>query len=106
MRGAAAIMKIIGAASAFPGNYYSQQFLLSALSQYWGDQAPNPELLRRLHERACVDGRYLARPIQDYYTMRTFGDFNRAWMEAAEHLGTTALCRAVTQAGVSREDIG
>jgi alkylresorcinol/alkylpyrone synthase len=99
-------MKIIGAASAFPAHYYSQEFLHSALSAYWADQLPNPEMLRRLHVRACVDGRYLARPIQDYYTMRTFGEFNDAWMEAAEQLGSQALCRAIAQAGVTRGEIG
>ena len=99
-------MRIIAAASAFPPNYYSQEFLTTALSAFWADKLPNPEILRRLHVNACVDGRHLARPIQDYYEMRTFGDFNGAWMEAAEDLGSQALCRAVTQAGVSRGDIG
>src|SRR5579864_8227824 len=73
-------MKIIAAATAWPAD--------------------------RLHARACVDGRYLARPIGEYYQMKTFGDFNRAWMETAEQLGSQALCRAVTQAGVSRAEIG
>jgi alkylresorcinol/alkylpyrone synthase len=99
-------MKIISAASAFPANYYPQQLLCSALTEYWGDQLPNPEMLQRLHERSCVDGRYLARPMQDYYNMHTFGDFNNAWMEAAEHLGSQALCRALMQADVSRGEIG
>jgi alkylresorcinol/alkylpyrone synthase len=99
-------MKIISAASAFPAHYYSQEFLYSALSEYWKDQLPNPEMLKRLHTRACVDGRYLARPIQDYYRMKTFGEFNDAWMEAAEQLGSLALCRAITQAGISHTGIG
>ncbi|MEO8129353.1 MAG: 3-oxoacyl-[acyl-carrier-protein] synthase III C-terminal domain-containing protein [Bryobacteraceae bacterium] len=99
-------MKIIGAATAFPANYYPQEFLSSVLRNHWADQLPNPELVKRLHERTCVDGRYLVRPIQDYLTMRTFGDFNNAWIEAAEQLGSTALCRAVTQAGIGRGDIG
>ena len=99
-------MKIIAAASAFPANYYSQEFLASALSAHWQDRLPNPEVLQRLHAHACVDGRHLARPLQDYYEMRTFGDFNDAWMQAAEELGSRALCKAVTQAGVSRHEIG
>jgi alkylresorcinol/alkylpyrone synthase len=80
--------------------------LHSALSEYWKDELPNPEMLRRLHTRACVDGRYLARPIQDYYTMKTFGDFNGAWMEAAEQLGGQALCRAMTESRVKPNQIG
>ncbi|MDP9171712.1 MAG: type III polyketide synthase [Acidobacteriota bacterium] len=99
-------MKIIAAASAFPPHYYSQEFLTSALTAYWADQLPNPGVLRRLHVNASVDGRHLARPIQDYYEMRTFGEFNGAWMQAAEELGSKALCKAVNQAGVSRGEIG
>lgn len=99
-------MRIVSAASAFPPNYYTQQTLFTALSAYWADQLPNPEVLRRLHERSCVDGRHLVRPIQDYASMRTFGDCNDAWVEAAEQLGSTALCRAMTQADIGRGDIG
>ncbi len=99
-------MKIIAAASAFPPNYYSQSALTTALTAYWSDRLPNPEVVRRLHANACVDGRHLARPIEDYYEMRTFGDFNRVWMETAEQLGSQALCRAMTQADISRGDIG
>jgi alkylresorcinol/alkylpyrone synthase len=99
-------MKIIAAASAYPTNYYSQQVLLSAFRGIWADRLERPEVLDRLHARACVDGRYLARPIMDYYEMKTFGDFNRAWIAAAEQHGSQALCRAVTQAGVSPGEIG
>ena len=99
-------MKIISAATAFPEHYYKQDFLFSALSEYWKDQLPNLEILRRLHVRACVDGRYLARPIADYYRMRTFGEFNNAWMEAAEQLGTQALERAMVHSGTRPEQIG
>jgi alkylresorcinol/alkylpyrone synthase len=99
-------VKIIAAASAFPANYYPQQFLTAALNEYWAGQLPRPDALQRVHANACVDGRYLARPIQDYHEMRTFEDFNGAWIDAAEHLGSTALCRAVTRAGVTRGEIG
>jgi alkylresorcinol/alkylpyrone synthase len=53
-----------------------------------------------------VDGRYLAYPMAEYYAMQTFGDFNRAWMKAAEELGTQALCRALTEAGLGPAHIG
>jgi alkylresorcinol/alkylpyrone synthase len=98
--------KIIGASSAFPAHYYSQDVLLSALRAYWEGELPHPELLERFHSRAGVDGRYLARPLADYYEMKTFGDFNRAWVEVADQLGGTALCRAVSQAGITRGEIG
>lgn len=99
-------MKIISAASAFPPHYYPQELLTSALASYWDSRLPGPDVLRRLHTNACVEGRHLARPIGEYYAMRTFGDFNRAWMGSAEELGVAALCKAVTRAGISRDDIG
>lgn len=98
-------MKILSAASAFPKHYYPQDVLLTALRNYWADELPRPETLDRLHSRACVDGRYLAYPMSDYYAMQTFGDFNHAWMKAAEELGGQALCRALTQAGLEPGDI-
>ena len=99
-------MRIIAAASAFPPNYYPQQLLSSLLTEYWADRLPNSDVVRRFHANSCVEGRHLARPIQDFYRMRTFGDFNNAWIEAAEQLGSQALCRAVAKAGVSRSEIG
>ena len=98
-------MRIISAASAFPKYYYPQEFLLTALRNYWSDELDRPETLDRLHSRACVDGRHLAYPMEDYYRMETFGDFNRAWVTAAEELGSQALCRALTQAGLAPENI-
>jgi len=38
--------------------------------------------------------------------MSTFGHFNDAWMKAAEELGSQALCRAITQAGIDPSSIG
>jgi alkylresorcinol/alkylpyrone synthase len=99
-------MKILSAASAFPKYYYPQNLLLTALRTYWSDVLPRPEMLDRLHARACVDGRYLAYPMEDYYKMQTFGDFNRAWATAAEELGRQALCRALAGAGLAPHDIG
>jgi len=99
-------MKIISAASAFPKYYYPQDLLLTALRNYWASELSRPETLDRLHSRACVDGRHLAYPMEEYYKMQTFGDFNHAWMKAAEDLGSQALCRALTQAGLAPQDIG
>lgn len=99
-------MKIIAAESAFPPHYYSQDVLLTALREYWGDKLPHPQVLDRLHLRTCVDGRHLSRPMMDYYGFRNFGDFNNVWIESAVQLGGQALCKAVNAGGVSRGDIG
>jgi alkylresorcinol/alkylpyrone synthase len=99
-------MKIVAAASAFPPHYYSQDTLLAAMREYWGEKLPHPQTLDRLHLRTCVEGRHLARPLLDYYGFRGFGDFNNVWIESAVQLGSQALCKAVNIAGVSRGDIG
>ncbi len=99
-------MKIIAAASAFPKNYYSQDVLLSALKTYWTGRLDNPQLLDRLHHRTEVEGRYLALPMEEYYGLNTWGDFNRAWFHAAEELGSQALCRSLMRAGIDRSRIG
>jgi alkylresorcinol/alkylpyrone synthase len=98
-------MRIIGSASAFPKNYYSQDVLRAALSQYWDGRLENPQMLARLHSRAGVDGRHLALPLLEYYDLNTWGDSNRAWMRAAEELGSQALCRALVHAGLDRKQI-
>ena len=66
-------MQIVSAASAFPQHYYSQEMLLAALQDYWGDQIDNPHVLRRLHRHVGVDGRFLAVPKEEYLKMQTWG---------------------------------
>ncbi len=98
-------MKIISAASAFPRHYYSQDVLRAALAQYWDGRLENPQMLTRLHSRTGVDGRHLALPMLEYYNLNTWGDANRAWFNAAEELGSQALCRALSRAGLDRKQI-
>jgi alkylresorcinol/alkylpyrone synthase len=98
-------MKIISAASAFPQHYYPQNVLTAALRNYWAGQLDRPDTLERLHARACVDGRHLALPIEEYFKMQTFGDFNRAWAKAAEELARLSLCRALTRAGLPPREV-
>jgi alkylresorcinol/alkylpyrone synthase len=99
-------MKIASAASAFPKHYYSQKFLLEQLQQYWGDRLPNAHVLARLHRNVTVEGRHLALPTEKYYDIATWGQANDAWIEVAQELGEQALCRALHQAGVDRQQLG
>ncbi len=98
-------MKIVGAATAFPENYYSQEVLLAALQMYWNGKLENPQMLSRLHSRTGVDGRHLALPLLEYYNLNSWGDNNRAWFHAAEELGSRALCRATCSIGLERDRI-
>jgi alkylresorcinol/alkylpyrone synthase len=98
-------MRIVTAASAFPDHYYPQAVMTAALEHIWRDRLESPALLRRLHEHAQVDGRYLSLPISAYADLKSWGDANRVWIEIAEKLGGDALCRAATKAGISARDI-
>lgn len=99
-------MKIAGVASALPKHYYPQEVLRAALQQYWGDKLPNPRMLDRLHNRTGVDGRFLAMPLENYLGIERWGQANDIWIEVAQELGEQSLCRALTRAGLSTNDLG
>ena len=99
-------MQIASAASAFPKYYYSQKVLLERLQDYWGAELKNPLLLARLHRNVTVDGRYLAIPAEEYVDIKTWGQANDIWIRVAQELGEQALCRALQNAGLNKEDLG
>lgn len=99
-------MQIVSAASAFPQHYYSQEMLLEALQEYWGDQIENPNVLRRLHRHVGVDGRFLALPKEEYVKMRTWGEANRHWIRTAKELGEKVITTALADAGLNAKQLG
>jgi alkylresorcinol/alkylpyrone synthase len=99
-------MRIVSAASAFPQHYYSQEMLLAALQEYWGDQVENPHVLRRLHRHVGVDGRFLALPKEEYVKMRTWGEANHHWIRTAKELGEKAVTGALKGAGLHGRNLG
>jgi alkylresorcinol/alkylpyrone synthase len=99
-------MQIVSAASAFPQHYYSQEMLLAALQEYWGDQIENPHVLRRLHRHVGVDGRFLAIPKEEYLKMRTWGEANQHWIRTAKDLGEKAVSGALADAGLHGRNLG
>ncbi len=99
-------MKIASAASAFPPHYYPQSVLLEAFKLYWGNRLESPRMLGLLWDHARVDGRHLVLPMEAYLGIDTWGKANDLWIEAAEELGSTAICRALAKAGVAAADIG
>jgi len=99
-------MRIAGAGSAFPKHYYPQAVLLAALREYWKGQIENPRMLDQLHAHAGVDGRHLVLPIERYYGLKNFGEFNRVWIEAAQELGEHAIRCAMARAGFELSQIG
>jgi alkylresorcinol/alkylpyrone synthase len=99
-------MRIVSAASAFPEHYYSQEMLLEALQEYWGDQIENPHVLRRLHRHVSVDGRYLSLPKEEYLKMRTWGEANHHWIRTAKQLGEKAVTEALARATLRPQNLG
>jgi alkylresorcinol/alkylpyrone synthase len=99
-------MRIVSAASAFPQHYYSQEMLLEALQEYWGDQIENPHVLRRLHRHVSVDGRFLSLPKEEYVKMRTWGEANHHWIRTAKELGEKAVTGALAGAGLHAQKVG
>ena len=98
-------MKISSVASAFPKHYYPQAFLSAALKKFWEGRVKSPEVVDRMHAHAEIDGRYLALPVDTYYGMETWGQYNDAWIECAQELGQQALCRALVGANLAPQDI-
>jgi alkylresorcinol/alkylpyrone synthase len=99
-------MRIVSAASAFPQHYYSQEMLLAALQEYWGERIENPNVLRRLHRHVSVDGRFLSLPKEEYLQMRTWGEANHHWIRTAKELGEKAVTGALAAAGLHAQNLG
>lgn len=98
-------MRIVSAASAFPKHTYSQEAITAALGQFWNKGLENPELLNRLHSRCGVDHRHLVLPLEGYEQVTSWGQANNLWIEAAEELGMTAICRAIAPHGITPGDL-
>ena len=99
-------MQIVSTASAFPQHYYSQDMLLAALQDFWGDKIENQHVLRRLHRHVGVDGRYLAIPKEEYLRMKTWGEANNHWIRTAKELGEKAITGALAGAGLHARNLG
>lgn len=97
--------KIAGVGSAFPKRYFKQEVITGALKNYYRGRLPNVDILDKLDESMKVDGRFLARPIEFYETMQTWGEANDVWIETGMEIGETALCRALAAAGIEPAEL-
>jgi alkylresorcinol/alkylpyrone synthase len=98
-------VKIISAASAFPKYTFDQHSVTRALKALWRDQLEKPELLDRLHSRCGVKRRHFVLPLEAYERIQGWGQANDLWIEHAQQLGASAICRAITPLGLSVRDI-
>lgn len=99
-------MRIVNAASAFPMHVYSQQEITGALRSFWNGKVRQNQALDRLHSRCGVERRHLVLPLEAYKDVTSWGKANNLWIEAAQRLGMTAICRAITPDGIMPRDLG
>jgi alkylresorcinol/alkylpyrone synthase len=99
-------MKIVATTTAFPPYYFSQAEVLTALKTYWDKGLENAAVLERLHSRTGVDGRYFCRPLEEYYSLDTWGKTNDVWIETALKLGEQALRTLLEESKLPPEKIG
>jgi alkylresorcinol/alkylpyrone synthase len=97
-------MRIASAATALPKHRYDQQTILQALKFHWSEKLEEPDILDRLHARTGVETRSLALPIEAYPELKSWGEANQIWIDAACELGQNAICHALTRAGLSVHD--
>ncbi|TWD13254.1 isopalmitoylresorcinol synthase [Marihabitans asiaticum] len=91
--------------TALPPHRYEQAELSEMFLELIGDTGLNPEVVRRVHGNAGVSTRHLALPAEQYLALRTFGEANDAFIDAAVDLGSRALLDALAQAGLAPKDV-
>lgn len=99
-------MKIVSTSMAFPPYRFTQAEVLAALKMYWDKGLENAALLDRLHARTGVDSRFFCRPLQEYYTLDTWGKTNDVWIENAESLGEQVIATLLRESALPPEKIG
>jgi alkylresorcinol/alkylpyrone synthase len=93
--------RILAAAQALPPHYASQDELLAAFRELWGQKHFNLERLEQLHRAVRVGGRHLALPLERYPALQSFAARNAAWTEAAVAVGADAVRSALLAADLS-----
>jgi alkylresorcinol/alkylpyrone synthase len=99
-------MNIAGVGSAFPKHYYPQAVMQQALKLYWGPKLKSPGLFDQIYQHLGVEGRHTVLPLEGYPELKTWGEANNKWIEAAVDLGEASICRALQVSGVNPEELG
>ncbi len=98
-------MRIASVSRAFPEHRYSQQEIREKLEQIWADRPAAASRLASLHTNTQVESRYLALPLEEYGSARTFGESNDHWIRVSQDLGEAAVDGALSKIGLVPEDI-
>jgi len=97
-------VRIAAVGTALPPHYYDQETLIEAFCEHWGG-VPAIGRLAGLHRNVMVGGRYLALPKERYTALRTWGEANSLWVEAALDVGERAVRGALEAAGLGPGDV-
>lgn len=98
-------MKIATVGQAFPQYRYEQQRIREELEDLWGARRSVTNRLAALHENVRVEHRNLVLPVEEYRTLRGFGEANDIWIRAALDLGEEAVRQALDEAGLEPRDV-
>ena len=93
-------------ACALAPNYYDQETLTRSLLEDWTGEYVNTERILKFQQNVQVGGRHLAVPLERYRKLKSFGDYNDAWLEAAVPMATEAVEELLEGAGLSAEEVG
>ena len=97
--------QILSVGRTLPPHFATQEQLITEFKKLWEKQHFNLERLEELHRAVLVQGRYLARPLDDYQALDTFQKRNDAWIGSAVDLGEQAVRRALDRAGLAPRDV-
>ncbi len=90
---------------ALPENHYATDVLSQALWDEWGGTEAERARFDRIRRSAGVRGRHLALPLEEYRSLRSFGEANAAWVRAGTELGAKAMRDALGAAGLEARDV-
>lgn len=96
---------LLGSEVVFPDHHYSQEQLLDALVELWGEALFNPDRLRDFFQSVQVGGRHLALSKERYREVRDFKSRNLAFRDVSLELLERLVPPLVEQAGLSVESV-
>ena len=98
-------MRILGARGALPEHRYAQNEITDAFLAATPAGDLNESLVRRIHLNAGVTTRHLVMPLEDYGSLRDFGEANDKFIESGTELGARVVTETLKQVGLTPEDV-